>query len=305
MTAARETISVRTTRRLTLLKLILDHPLNRGRPAQAVGRWAGWQVWRRIVRRPITARIWDGVRVRVYPDWPYSWTAIYLKLAEYDDMMFTLRYLRPGDAFVDVGANVGFYSLLASSVNGGAPVLALEPHPLASRRLRENALLNSFDNVRVRAVAAGSHKGSARLTADLVDQNRISESPEDSGSTLSVPVVTLDAELATQGIDDVDVCIVKIDTEGFESNVLSGAQRLLETQPGPVWMVEVAGLGLRYGSNDSELLAMFRDRGYEAFIYTASNNRLVRSDGPASGRGNVIFTRDPESVSLRLVRTTL
>lgn len=304
MTAARETTSIRMTRRLALLKLILDHPLNRGKPAQAIGRWAGWQAWRHIVRRPITARVWDGVRVRVYPDWPYSWTAIYLRLAEYDDMMFTLRYLRPGDAFLDVGANIGFYSLLASSVNGGAPVLALEPHPLASRRLRENALLNSFANVRVRAVAAGSHTGSARLTSDLVDQNRISEDPDDSGSTLSVPVVTLDAELATQGINDGDVRLVKIDTEGFESAVLSGARRLLETKPGPVWLIEVAGLGFRYGSNDSEIHAMFRNLGYEAFRYVASNNQLVSNDGPDPDRGNVIFAREPESVSLRLMRTT-
>src|ERR1700704_6056429 len=115
LTTNRETGSERMARRLALLKLIINHPVNRSRRVQAIGRWAGWQAWRFIVRRPITVRVWPGVRARVYPDWPYSWTAIYLRLAEYDDMMFALRYLRPGDSFVDVGANVGFYSLLASS----------------------------------------------------------------------------------------------------------------------------------------------------------------------------------------------
>lgn len=279
---------------------MLDHPLNRGKRARAIGRWAGWQVWRHIVGRPITVRISNEVRVRVYPDWPYSWTAIYLRLAEYDDMMFTLRYLRTGDAFVDVGANIGFYSLLASSVNGGAPVLALEPHPVASQRLQENALLNSFRNIRIRAVAAGQAPGSAHLTANLVDQNRISAGVDDSGPTITVAVVTLDQELAAQEINAKDVRLVKVDTEGFEANVLSGGRSLLETEPGPVWLVEVAGLGSRYGSDDPEIHTLFKDRGYHAFRYVAKDNKLIQIDGPNPERGNVIFARDVESVSARL-----
>jgi len=287
-------------RRLALLKLILAHPLNQGQRAQAIGRWASWQAWRRIVGRPITVSISTGVQVRVYPDWPYSWTAIYFRLAEYDDMMFTLRFLRPGDTFVDVGANVGFYSLLASSVNGGSPVLALEPHPLASQRLRENALLNSFGNIRVRAAAAGQEVGSADLTLNLVDQNRISTGLADSGTTVTVPVVTLDAELADQKLNTTHVRLVKVDTEGFEASVLSGAHSLLDSQPGPVWLVEVAGLGARYGTDDSDIHQMFVDRGYGAFRYSAAANKLVDYDGPDPDRGNVIFARDPQAVSARL-----
>lgn len=287
-------------RRLALLQLVLNHPLNRGKRAQAIGRWASWQIWRRIVGLPITVRISSDVRVRVYPDWPYSWTAIYLRLAEYDDMMFTLRYLRGGDAFVDVGANIGFYSLLASSANGGSPVLALEPHPVASQRLRENALLNAFENIRIRAVAAGRAPGSANLTANLVDQNRISVGVDDSGPTITVPVVTLDAELVAQKINAGDVRLVKVDTEGFEANVLSGAHALLDANPGPVWLVEMAGLGARYGTDDPEIFAMFSDRGYRAFSYAAGDNKLVKYDGLDPDRGNVIFARDPQSVLSRL-----
>jgi FkbM family methyltransferase len=289
-------------RRLALLKLIVNHPINRKRRAQAIGRWAGWQLWRFMIRRPITVRVWPGVRARVYPDWPYSWTAIYLRLAEYDDMMFALSYLRPGDVFVDVGANVGFYSLLASSVNGGSPVLALEPHPLASQRLRENASLNSFGNIRIRAVAAGRAAGSAQLTMNLADENRIKAEENDSGPSITVPVVTLDAELASQGISAADVRLVKVDTEGFEASVLSGAQSLLGDKPGPVWLVELLGFGHRYGSDDTEIHDMFSRHGYRAFRYEAGSNRLVDFDGPGSDRGNVIFAREREPVEARLNR---
>lgn len=287
-------------RRLAMLGLILDHPLNRRNRLGALSRWVGWQVWRLLVRRPITVDFWEWLRVRVYPDWPYSWTAIYLRLTEYDDMMFTLRYLRPGDAFFDVGANIGFYSLLASSVNGLAPVLAYEPHPIASERLRENVHLNMLNNVLVRAVAVGDVAQSGRLSTDLGDQNRLEAAHEDFRDAVVVQIVTLDSEVSEQGIDPATVGLVKIDTEGFEARVLAGAQLLLDADPGPVWLVEVTGLGVRYGSDDAAVHAIFRQRGYSALRYLAAENRLVPYVGPDRDRGNVIFARRPDQLSTRL-----
>jgi FkbM family methyltransferase len=283
-------------RRSVILRFILDHPINRGHRVQAVARYAGWQVWRRLARRPMTVNFWRGLRVRVYPDLPYSWTAIYFGLAEYDDMMFTLRYLRPGDAFLDIGANIGFYSLLASSVNRGAPVVAFEPHPVTSRRLRENVAINSSSNIHVREVALGSATGFAMLTSDLGERNRIETGAE--GAAVQVVVATLDGELSGFGFDPASVALVKIDTEGFEANVLAGAHRLLDARPGPVWMVELTGLGTRYGSDDASIYAMFAERGYRPFVYVAADSRFAVHEG--SEAGNLIFARDPEAVSTRL-----
>jgi FkbM family methyltransferase len=283
-------------RRSVILRFILEHPINRGHRVRAVARYAGWQAWRRFVRRPITVNFWNGLRVRVHPDLPYSWTAIYFGLAEYDDMMFTLRYLRPGDAFLDVGANIGFYSLLASSVNAGAPVVAFEPHPVTSRRLRENAGINSLSNIRVREVALGSATGSAMLTSDLGERNRIETGAN--GRSVQVSVVTLDGELTELSIDPASVALVKIDTEGFEANVLAGARSLLDARPGPVWMVELTGLGARYGNDDASIYAMFAERGYRPLVYVAADNRFAVHEG--SEAGNLIFAREPEAVAARL-----
>jgi FkbM family methyltransferase len=285
-------------RRTVILRFILEHPVNRGHRVRALMRYAGWQAWRRIVRRPMTVNFWNGLRVRVHPDLPYSWTAIYFGLAEYDDMMFTLRYLRPGDAFIDVGANIGFYSLLASSANAGAPVVAFEPHPVASRRLRENARINSFGNIQVREVAAGSETGSAMLTSALGERNRIVVGSDGNNAMVAVRVVTLDDELAELGIDPSSVALVKIDTEGFEANVLAGASRLLDSRPGPVWMVELTNLGTRYGSEDAAVYAKFAERGYRPLVYVAADNRFAVHEG--SEAGNLIFARDPEAAAARL-----
>jgi len=283
-----------------MLELILGHPLNRQHRLGALSRWVGWQGWKLMVRRPITYEYWDGLRVRVYPDWPYSWTAVYLRLPEFDDMMFTLRYLQAGDAFIDVGANIGLYSLLASSVNGAAPVFAYEPHPIASERLRENVILNSLNNIVVRPVAVGDVVSAGRLSANLVDQNRLEAANENFRDTLSVPIVTLDSEVSTQGIDPAKVALVKVDTEGFEARVLIGAQQFLDANPGPVWLVELTGLGHRYGSSDSAIHAIFTQHGYHPFRYLAAENRVIPDVAPDSSQGNLIFARRPQEVAARL-----
>jgi len=285
-------------RRTVILRFIFEHPVNRGHRMRALAKYAGWQAWRRIVRRPMTVNFWSGLRVRVYPDSPYSWTAIYFGLAEYDDMMFTLRYLRPGDAFIDVGANIGFYSLLASSMNAGAPVVAFEPHPVASERLRENSRINSFGNIRVREVAAGKAAGSAMLTSELGERNRIVAGGDGHDRSVEVKVVMLDDELSELGIDPSSVALVKIDTEGFEANVLAGARRLLDARPGPVWMVELTNLGTRYGNDDAGVYAMFAERGYRPLVYVAADSRFAVHEG--SEAGNLIFAREPEAASARL-----
>jgi FkbM family methyltransferase len=294
-----EGLSARMNRRLAMLRFILDHRSNRHRRAWAIGRWAGWQVWRRTVRRPVTVRFWNGLSARVYPDWPYSWTAIYVGLTEYDEMNFTLRYLRGGDAFVDVGANVGFYSLLAAHANQCAPVIAFEPHPTGAERLRENASINSMACIRVVQAAAGDRAGQAMLTPNLADQNRIEPTVEGS-DLLPVPVVTVDAEIEAAGIDPRSVALVKVDTEGFEARVLAGAAGLIEQRPGPVWMVELTGLGRRYGAVDADVRRMFSEHGYHALRYDADANRLVDA---GSDTGNILFARDPEAVASRLETT--
>jgi FkbM family methyltransferase len=280
-------------RRSVILRFVLDHPVNRGHRIRAISRYAGWQAWRRFVRRPLTMNFWSGLRVRVYPDMPYSWTAIYFRLVEYDDMMFTLRYLRPGDTYIDVGASIGLYSLLASSANAHAAVVAFEPHPVASARLRENARINSLDNIQVRDVAVGSAPGSAMLTFDQGDRNRISAETGGDEKLVKVPVVSLDGELERLNVDPSSVALVKIDTEGFEANVLAGATRLLDARPGPVWMVELTGLG-----DDATVYQMFAERGYTPFIYVVGDKRFAVHHGAEAG--NVIFARDPEAVLARL-----
>ncbi len=289
--------SGRVSSLLSTLGFIAHHPANRKRRLRALATFFAWQAWKRTTHRPVTATYRRGLRVRVYPDSKSGSLALYTGLPEYDDMLFTERFLKPGDVVIDVGANIGLYTLLAASRTGDGRVVALEPHPVAAERLRENVALNRFQNVEVRAEAAGAEAGSAQLTANLDTINHIVSGGHTDG-TINVPVLTLDSLVASGA----QVALVKVDAEGFEAAVLAGAGRLLRDRAVMAWIVEIRGLGDRYGSDDERILGEFERFGYLPFRYNADRNELSSAERPnGEAEWNLIFIRDVDEVRRRLV----
>ena len=132
--------------------------------------------------------------------------------------------------FVDIGAYVGFYTVLAA--RHGWRVVAFEPNPINAILLRYNIALHGVgDRVVVVDKAAGDAHGYARFS--------ISSSPSESSFTkylrnelrllnIDVEVVTIDSVLESLGIGDIDNLVVKVDVEGFGLRVLRGARRTIE-----------------------------------------------------------------------------
>jgi FkbM family methyltransferase len=129
-------------------------------------------------------------------------------------MIVWRQVLRPGDLFIDVGANIGSYAIWAAEL--GADVLALEPAEDTFGLLQENVALNGYSVTAVQA-AAGSVCGSVRFTAGRDTVNRMD--PEGSTETT---IVTIDSL-----IGDRQVAGMKVDVEGFEFEVLRGCERAL------------------------------------------------------------------------------
>ena len=144
--------------------------------------------------------------------------------------------VRPGATFVDVGASIGFFTLLACRLVGPAgSVVAFEPQRKAASSLRRNAALNGFAMVEVVEAAVSARTGEASLrglgkaTAHIVD--------DDEGEVQRVKTTTLDDRLTEPLRAPV---IVKIDVEGHERDVLRGMTRLLE-EVSPLLVVETHG----------------------------------------------------------------
>src|SRR6476646_7879852 len=142
------------------------------------------------------------------------------------------RVLRPGDLFVDVGAHWGFFSLQAAThPAGGIEVVAFEPDLINATMLTENVGRNKLSNlVTVIGAACGNKNELAPLVLNTTMGHSIRGiglAPAARALSKWVPVVTLDGALANMGKEAPRRLILKIDAEGFEPNVIVGAQALL------------------------------------------------------------------------------
>jgi FkbM family methyltransferase len=211
---------------------------------------------------------------------------IYCGLHEFAEMSFVLHLLRPGDLFVDVGANVGSYTVLASAVCG-ARSIAIEPDPETMGSLLRNVEINSIgDRVRTIEAAVAAHRGTVQLTAGLDTTNRVVADWEPAAR--QVRAETLDAILGAS-----DPTLIKIDVEGYEHEVMSGA---LETvrKPGLLaFLVETV---------DARTQAQLEAAGFCRANYAPFERQL--SDAAAQTMGpkhsNALFVRDLAACRQRL-----
>jgi FkbM family methyltransferase len=173
------------------------------------------------------------------------------------------RYCTPGMTVLDVGANVGYFALLASGLVGpGGRVLAFEPNSENCRLLLSSVRLQGADNVELLPVAAGESTGWAYYSTHVGSNGGLVER----GDLLAHPGVVV----PTFALDDLvsgEVGFIKMDVEGAEGRVVRGAARLIE-QHRPVVTTELKGEMLRRvsGLSVAEYLGAFERLGYTAGV---------------------------------------
>ena len=154
------------------LRFILDHPLNHRRPFHAVGRYLDWQVRSRLQEEVLVEWI-SGTRLAARSGMTGATGNIYCGLHEFADMGFVLHALQPGDLFLDVGANVGSYTILASGACG-AESIAIEPDPLTARALERKVDANELSaKVLIIQSAVGDAEGEITFTTGMDTMNRV------------------------------------------------------------------------------------------------------------------------------------
>lgn len=235
----------------------------------------------------------DGkTKLRVRPhQFSAVWT-IYDGVHEWEEIQFCLRYLRPGDHFVDVGANVGVFSTLIGTRIPGVRITALEPYPPVRADLVDNLALNGL-NVTVVGSAVSDAEGEATfeiLGRDVL--NRLAPAGSNGGSGITVPVTTLDTL-----VGDDPPSLVKIDVEGAELSVMKGAKGLL-SGPGPVLLFEHAGHAAHFGVSAAEMRQYLSSFGYGIYLLDGQLTPWFSDQQPPTP--NVIATRDIPTVRTRL-----
>lgn len=264
------------------IQFIAQHPMNRGHRVQAVGRFFWWQVESRI-RDEVEFAWIDGAKLVVRHGMTGATGNIYCGLHEYVDMAFVLHFLRDSDRFVDVGANVGSYSVIAAAVCG-AETIAVEPDPDAQSALTRNIEVNDVGKlVEVAKVALGADRGMARFTVGRDTTNKVAT--ESDGGTRLVPMTTLDRIVKGR-----QVTLMKMDVEGYESEVLKGAAGTLSDPALAAVITEGTTTAVR---------ETLKEHGFREYFYDPGTRRLSgTSFGLSSCNG--LYVRDAELVADRV-----
>ena len=276
---------------LNTLRFILEHPLNQGHRIAALRRFAAWQVGSRLVSGPIATEFVDGLSLLVSPGQTGATGNVYAGLHEVAEMAFVLHLLRKGDLFVDIGANIGSYTILACA--SGARCISFEPGPAADSLAANVRFNNLSSRVELRRSAVGSAIGEVRFTPDEDTLNHVATSA-DSSKAIVVPLTTLDAAL-----DGRIPTVIKIDVEGFEKEVLDGAQRTLNDTSLLAVIVETNGSGARYGSSDADLHQRLTAAGL-APATSEPFSRVLNQTQSMNAGGNTIYIRGLETARDRV-----
>lgn len=276
------------------LKFVLDHPLNRSRKAAALLRYARWQLGSRMIPGAVVVQFVDNLSLIVKPGMSGATGNIFCGLHEYEDMALVMHSLRPGDLFVDIGANIGSYSILAAAA--GSNVIAFEPIPATFEALRRNIRFNDLgDRIGARNMGLGSTTSTLEFTAGLDTVNHVVSESDEEQESICVAVDTLDRCLGER-----QPSVIKIDVEGFETSVLEGAEQALESDGLLALIVELNGSGARYGFDEEVLHEGLLSRGFDTFNYDPAARELMSRTGQRNAGGNTIYARDCERLTERL-----
>ena len=245
---------------------LLRHPGFKRAPLRVLAGVARWELVR-LRGQETTLRLANGEAITVAPDDGVGRGIAYF--GQHDRQIAELvgKVLRPGDRFVDAGANVGSMTLWAAPLVGaGGKVIAFEPNPETARRLTRNAA--RFPWIDVRGEALGATDGQARfaIRADSARSGLADGSGEP--GTITVPLRRLD------GLLDAPVRLLKVDAEGHDDTVLEGAQGLLRRGAVDYVVAEAA-------ERRAETTALLASCGYTLKGVLPSGD-LVEPDFPAA-----------------------
>ena len=276
------------------LKHLVNHPLNKSSKLAALIRFLKWQIGSRLVSGEVVYQWVNDSKFIVRTGETGVTGNIYCGLHEFADMAFLLHVLREDDLFVDVGANVGSYTILAGAAIG-AKGYCFEPVPSTFARLTTNIRLNSIEERVISLnIALGNSTGKINFTSDQDCMNHVIADFENTENTITVGVSTLDQELKTAPL------LMKIDVEGYETPMLEGATKTLKDEELCCVIMELNGSGNRYGFDESKILNMMADFGFGTYSYEPFERSLVKLEGKNLVDGNTLFIRNLDRVLSRL-----
>lgn len=283
---------------INTLRFILNHPLASRNKIRALSRFTRWQIGSRLNPYPVVYPFVGDTKLVVESGMTGATGNIYTGLHEFSDMGFLLHFLNKDDLFVDVGANIGSYSVLASGICK-AKSISIEPSSYTFNRLTRNILINNIEKkVKALNIGLGAGPTSMLFTKSLDTINHIVEN--DNGKTENVEEIKIDSLDNIIG-DNFPNALLKIDVEGFETEVMKGAKSTLVNNNLKAVIIELNGSGCRYGFNEIDIHNTFINNGFRPYYYEPLSRDLIELK--IYGSHNTIYIRDVDFVKERLMNS--
>lgn len=278
-----------------ILNIILRHPLNHNNYFKALGRFILWQVGSRLVPGDVIYHWIEDAKFIVSPGEHGLTMNIYCGLHEFEDMAYVLHVLEQDDVFIDVGANVGSYTILACGVKG-ASVVCFEPVPTTYSKLLDNIRLNDTqDHVKAYNIGIADQEVELYFTTDQGAANYLLTA-YDKSTDNKVRVKVLPLDIILQNIMPT---LMKVDVEGFETLVIKGASGKLQEPSLHSVILEMSGNGEKRGFNEDKLVERMQSFGFFPYAYDPFLRRLIPLDGKNYKANNTLFCRQ---TSINLIR---
>ena len=267
------------------------HSLTKAHPYIALLRYISWQFYYRCISEKRIINWVNPLKIQLKKDAPSVNAQYYFGLADLSEMSFTVHFLREDDLFIDIGAYQGVYSLLAAGISK-AEVIAFEPDQKAYSLLNYHIDLNQLEsNTDCRQKALGEQIQNTTITTNYSQQNYIEPNVL---KTDNIFMSTLDAEIPEIKAP----CLIKIDAEGYELNILKGGKNMLQNKNLKAIIIEMMNLGIRYGSSDKQVHELLINSGFCLYLYDPFKRDLLAHKQPING--NAIYIRDIEFVKQRV-----
>ena len=253
----------------------------------SLGRFASCQL-RFLCEKSFRFKWDNGITLKAIKGQHGTTECYYLGFYDYPEMNFLKQFLRSEDAFLDVGANVGTYSLLAASL--GAEAHAFEPSQLEYDIAVEIGDLNPDlkDRIKYNNVAVGNKNKIVKMTTNLGSTtNHVAEAVGLEEGYHEVRQIKLDDYTTSKPIR-----AMKIDVEDYEEFVLAGCSNMLQSRDLKVVVIE------DFNGDESDSFSLMKKYGFQRYSYDVKRNSLVNIDNQLGN--NSIYIKDIEFVLGRI-----
>jgi FkbM family methyltransferase len=211
----------------------------------------------------------NGYKLQVIPgDLGISSELLMFKTHEPLTTKLLSKEIKKGMTCLDVGGNIGYYTLLESRIIGNSgKVIAIEPSPQNFQHLQKNLELENAKNVESFNFAAGDKNGEVNFLVYKESNGSFTipdgEKTDLPGDIIKVPAKTIDTFLNEISVDHVD--FVRMDVEGYESHILQGMEETIKKSK-PMFQIEVHS-SLLGKEKTKKFLENFQNHGYKAKYY--------------------------------------